>query len=97
MSTVWNGIFKPKNGEVENGSNHGYPWNSSIFEIARNHHSNNMNYGDMVRFQPNVYSHIARKIKVFPVPEAGRMETFPKFLVEGLETVLYEQELLRKV
>ena len=99
VSKIWKGVLQPQNAEDVaedvNGFCHNKPWNSSIFEIARNHQSNNLFLGDMLRFTPGVYAHFARKIKVFPAPEACRMDTNPKYFVNGREAALYSQEMLQ--
>lgn len=50
---------------------------SNLFDLARNHHEGNMWAGDMLRFVPNLFGHIARKFLVYPGAGDNSLEVWP--------------------
>jgi len=54
-------------------------WNESIFALARNHIAGQTDLGDVLRFAPGQWGHLARKIAFFPDAQTGRLRTFPDY------------------
>lgn len=72
-------------------------WESSIFDIARNHQSGEFHLGDMLRFTLGGYAHWARKVKAFQLDGSSNVETIPPCFVDGDKCVEYSQDTLQKV
>ena len=62
-------------------------WGDSIFDIGRNHQTNNLFSGDMLRFTPGAIGHIARKIIIFPSAKDQHLQTFPGFFWKGNQPI----------
>ncbi len=70
-------------------------WENGILEFAKHHHKGNTNAGDMLRFLPGSFGHIARKMVVYPADDGQRMWTLPeKYSTEGSSEEI-DQDILR--
>src|SRR5262245_3411138 len=49
----------------------------NLLDLARNHLDGNMQAGDMLRFLPPAFGHLARKFLVCPNPADQSLEAFP--------------------
>lgn len=67
------------------GDNPRLPWEQPLLDLARNHLSRDVRHGDMFRFLPGIYSHVARKFKIYPAPETNELLTYPPFFRDGNE------------
>jgi hypothetical protein len=56
-----------------------FSFGSTLVDFARNHLEGNMCLGDMLRFVPKSFGHIARKILVYPNSVDGTLQVFPSF------------------
>jgi hypothetical protein len=54
-------------------------WETNIRNIARNHRSGDILAGDMLRFVPGLYAHLARKIILFPEADGKEFRTVPEY------------------
>ena len=71
-------------------------WENSLLEFARNHHKGSTNSGDMLRFLPGSFGHIARKMVVFPAGDgSGRMATIPAMYSDEHAPQAIDQAVLR--
>jgi len=70
------------------------PFDSSLFDLARNHHNGNMRVGDMFRFTPNSFGHIARKLLIYRSPGGGAVQVFPSVFNSGGRCVAVPQPIL---
>jgi hypothetical protein len=59
------------------------PFDSNLFDLACNHQNGNMRVGDMFRFTPNLFGHIARKLLVYRSPGGDALQVFPNFFNSG--------------
>jgi len=72
-------------------------WRDHIFNLAENHVANNCELGDMFRFEPNQFGHIARKFCFYPDPTNGGFIIRPSFYGESEIGVSENPEILGKV
>lgn len=97
---IWDGLLGCQDtaGEIKNfSSTHRMPWQENLFSIARNHVSNDEYLGDMIRFSPGHYGHIARKMKIFPVADGSSIQAIPGFFFQGGRQFSYPDSLLESI
>ncbi len=70
-------------------------WQESIFALARNHITGQTDIGDVLRFAPGQYGHLARKIAFFPDAQTGRLRTFPDYPDHAQRPNAIKEEILR--
>ena len=80
---------------VQDGNDGSHFWQGSIFELAQNHIAGEARFGDMLRFAPGQYGHIARKIGFYPDATSGRFLTYPEYSEYGDNLRLRQQDILR--
>ena len=77
VGALWQGLVERPDG-IGNFST------ESIFDLARNHRYGERHSGDMLRFYPGAYAHIARKLILFRDETGGTLRRLPAdFLQEG--------------
>jgi hypothetical protein len=77
VGALWQGLVERPDG-IGNFST------ESIFDLARNHRYGERHSGDMLRFYPGAYAHIARKLILFRDETGGALRRLPAdFLQEG--------------
>jgi hypothetical protein len=87
---LWAGITDPKN------SNHDRPfWENSITSFARNHIKSQMDVGDLLRFSPGNWGHIARKVVVYSKSDNGKITTIPEKFWSEDEEQMFPLEFLQ--
>ena len=60
------------------------PFEMNLLDVARNHREGDMEAGDMLRFVPSAFGHIARKFVVSPSATDHSLEAFPNaFYLQG--------------
>jgi hypothetical protein len=95
---VWKEICERKVNEDKVNPNLNIPlFSDSIFDMSENHFQGNMCLGDMARFTPGAFAHIARKVSIYPSITQGEMEKFPVSYSNGSGTFIYSEEVLGKV
>ncbi|MBT8083891.1 MAG: hypothetical protein HKN35_08415 [Woeseia sp.] len=67
-------------------------WPASIFDLARNHIAGETNFGDVLRFVPGEYGHLARKLGFYPDPTTGKFIVYPDYAGEHKSWSIEEQE-----
>ncbi|WP_089942636.1 hypothetical protein [Candidatus Entotheonella palauensis] len=70
-------------------------WQHSIVDFARNHAVKQMDVGDMWRFLPGNYGHIARKTILYPEPGSKTIKTIPESFWSGDRLTAPPQDILR--
>jgi hypothetical protein len=53
-------------------------FDSSLFDLARNHQEGNLRVGDMLRFVPKLFGHLARKFVVYPGAGDNSLQIWPE-------------------
>ncbi len=94
VKKIWEGLLG-LNEKYESPSYHAglHPWNNNILDIAQNHHSGDIMFGDVFRFIPGDYAQISRKIVIFPDSD-GTMRIIPEDLFVGSQRVIFPQAVL---
>ncbi|ETW96407.1 MAG: hypothetical protein ETSY1_26780 [Candidatus Entotheonella factor] len=70
-------------------------WQNSIIDFARNHATKQMDVGDMWRFLPGNYGHIARKTVLYPEPGSQIIRTIPEAFWSSGQLEAPPQDILR--
>lgn len=89
---IWQRLLSSLAPAASSGDGSLFPWDHSPLQIAKNHRAGNIDAGDMLRFIPGAFGHIARKIILVPKQD-GSIETLPAHFSH----VDIPQELLRIV
>ena len=89
---IWHRLLSPRPPSVSSDGESLFSRSDSLIDIAQNHRAGDTNVGDMLRFIPGGFGHIARKIMLVP-KEDGAIETLPRHF----SNVSIPQELLRIV
>lgn len=97
VGELWTETLESRVGETLRSGYRRKAWESNIFDIARNHQSGELVFGDMLRFSPGEYGHWARKVKVFSKNGSSNMQTVPSCFIDGDERVAYSEKTLQKV
>ena len=71
----------------EESARRGAPAFDNIFDLARNHREGNTRVGDMLRFVPKLFGHVARKFLVYPGAGDNSLKTFPEAFYSGTQLV----------
>ena len=69
---------------------------TNLIDLARNHLEDNANAGDMLRFQPGVFGHLARKFIVFRNGPDQPLRAFPNSFYVNNRRVLVPYEIIEK-
>ena len=81
---------------VAQKENFGKPfWQNGIVDFARNHAVKQMDVGDMWRFLPGNYGHIARKTVLYPASDGQTIKTIPEYFWSGDRREAPPQDILR--
>ncbi len=72
-------------------------WHHGIIDFARNHAAKQMDVGDMWRFLPGNYGHIARKTILYPEPGSQTIKTIPEHFWSNDQREAPPQEIWRVV
>ena len=78
---------------LANGSA-GDSFDSNLFDLARNHRSGNVRVGDILRFMPKVFGHIARKFVVYPGAGDSSPQAWPRAFYSGNRRVPVPQDIV---
>lgn len=70
-------------------------WENSVLTFAENHIEGRDDVGDMVRFSPGLFGHLARKIVTYPDSSTGTMRLIPDGIVDTHQPAEYSQSTLR--
>jgi hypothetical protein len=70
------------------------PFDSSLFDLARNHCEGNARTGDMLRFIPKLYSHIARKFEVYRDAGDNSLRAWPAAFYSNNRLVPVPQDII---
>ncbi|MBT8097389.1 MAG: hypothetical protein KJP16_10665 [Gammaproteobacteria bacterium] len=70
-------------------------WNDSVFDLAQNHIAGETNFGDVLRFVPGDYGHLARKFACYPDPDTGQFVVYPPFYGKDKSWVLVQQKIFK--
>jgi hypothetical protein len=89
---IWHRLLSPRPLVVSSHGESLFSLNDSLLDIAENHCAGDTHVGDMLRFIPGGFGHIARKIMLVP-KEDGTIETLPRHLSK----VSIPQDLLQSV
>jgi len=69
-------------------------FDGSLFDLARNHQKGTGRSGDMLRFIPSLYSHIARKFEVYRAPEDNSLRAWPPAFYSNNRLVPVPQDII---
>lgn len=95
VGCIWKGFLGCQDAEGAIADKSSLPWDTSLLNVTRNHVPGNMRLGDMIRFVPGGYAHIARKMIVFPSDDGERMQSVPQCFWDGDCQVRFSQQTLR--
>lgn len=70
------------------------PFGSNLFDLARNHQEGNMRVGDMLRFVPKLYGHLARKFVVYQDAGDNSLQACPGAFYSSNRRVRVPQDIL---
>lgn len=76
------------------GANGQRSFDGSLFDLARNHHKGTGRSGDMLRFIPKLYSHIARKFEVYRASEDNSLRAWPPAFHSNNRLVPIPQDII---
>jgi hypothetical protein len=62
---------------LSDGDAEPFAFGGNLIDLARNHHEGNMKVGDMLRYVPKLFCHLARKFMVYRGASGGSLRTFP--------------------
>lgn len=88
VQTLWNALVR------DVGVDHQF-WRQSVFELANNHIAGENNFGDILRFAPGQFGHLARKFGFFRDARTARYRLYPGFETGGEKLLLVSQDVLR--
>ena len=71
------------------------PFEMNLLDLARNHQEGDMQAGDMLRFVPSSFGHLARKFVVCPSAVDQSLEAFPNAFYLGNRRVPVPNNLLK--
>ena len=74
---IWRRLLSPPGPAASSDGGSLFSHDDSLLEIAKNHRAGDMRTGDMLRFVPGGFGHIARKMMLVP-KEDGTIETLPR-------------------
>lgn len=90
---LWKALIeKPEQSRIEGSRPF---WQNSVLTLAQNHIEGRDDVGDMVRFAPGAYGHLARKIVTYPDPETGAMRLIPEQILDDHQPAVFDQSTLR--
>ncbi len=78
----------------EGSARHGTPAFDNIFDLARNHRHGNTRIGDMLRFVPRLFGHVARKFLVYPGPVGNSLKASPEAFYSGTRLVPVPRQIV---
>ncbi len=70
-------------------------WQNGLIDFARNHRAYQMDTGDIWRFNPGNFGHIARKIMLYQESGSQRIKSVPEFFWSGNQREALPEDILR--
>ena len=95
VSQLWNGLFGTKSDDTASAQHDKFPWQSSILTTAENHRAGEMRLGDMLRFIPGMYAHIARKTIVYQKSKQQSLQALPDGFWNGDKWIPLSPEVVQ--
>lgn len=90
---LWQELVGREGGAASNVGNTLKPWDSGVRDMARNHRLGDVTAGDMLRFIPGLYAHIARKIVIFPEADGKELRTVPEYFWVDNQQMMFSKAI----
>lgn len=90
IGRLWTGLTVSKQGDFNRPF-----WENSLASFARNHMKSQTDVGDMLRFSPRSWGHIARKVILYSEPSNGKLKTIPEKFWSESEEQMFPMEFLQ--
>ncbi len=95
VNQLWERLVCNNSGKASSSKACPQFWENNHLTLSRNHLESHTNVGDMLRFIPGQYGHIARKIVIYPDLNSGKMVYYPKLMQNDQREIVFDQYTLR--